>query len=270
MSEYEAIAGQYRQAKKLDPLSESAAEYESAWWNSITSTLQQQDTEETNIVSEMESRFQQSLTVDQRVQLQHQVRACADLFDLCKRGFYQSEWIWSVRRDAVSDERHHAACFADLTQQHMDLPQLSAFWSGGAPLTGFGVCCALACRSNWWRRGRRRGRRSARSDACARCSNSTNVATMGWRRTSTASAAATTTAAVAAAVAAAARTTLLLARTAAATTTVVKSGRRRAEAVGAARAVARARIAGSMAEARAEAAAAAAVAAAAVAGRGRG
>jgi hypothetical protein len=89
VSEYEAIAGQYRQAKKLDPLSESAAEYESAWWNSITSTLQQQDTEETNIVKEMESRFQQSLTVDQRVQLQHQVQACADPGCWCTRGFCQ-------------------------------------------------------------------------------------------------------------------------------------------------------------------------------------
>jgi hypothetical protein len=73
----QVIAARYVQTKKLDPLSESAAEYESAWWNSITSTLQQQDTDAGNIVSEMESRFERSLTVDQRVQLQHQVRLLA-------------------------------------------------------------------------------------------------------------------------------------------------------------------------------------------------
>jgi len=72
VSEYEKIALQYREQKASDPLSESAAEYESAWWNSITTTLQQQDASVQEIVNEITVRAEQNLSIEQKIQLQHQ------------------------------------------------------------------------------------------------------------------------------------------------------------------------------------------------------
>jgi hypothetical protein len=54
--EYEAIAQQYRVQKAADPLSESAAQYESEWWNSITTVLEAQEGEGERMVREMEER----------------------------------------------------------------------------------------------------------------------------------------------------------------------------------------------------------------------